>query len=86
MTNLLKIEGTTFNFKKLKKLYKLPMVMIAILGSLVGGFTNTLMKTCTLKYDIDGGFSPSLGVLTFLAWFVALCQILILNKAMEFYD
>ena len=47
------------------------MVLMALLGSLIGGFTATLMKTCTLKHDIDGHFTLGLVALIALALAVA---------------
>lgn len=48
ITEVHKIEGTDFNFQKLKKLYKLPMVLTATTGALVGGFTGTFTRAATL--------------------------------------
>lgn len=80
------ITGTAFNFRKLKKTYKIPMIMMALMGALIGGLTNTLLKTCTLIYNIEGEFTLGLSFTTALTLGVAYCQIMTINKAMEFYD
>lgn len=77
-----KIEGTDFNFKKLKKVYKIPMVLTAFLAALVGGLVATFIRVSHLSLALDKGAASITTILIIsLTVCMAVAQMTFINKA-----
>lgn len=84
-----KIEGTDFNFTKLKKVYKIPMVLTTLLAGTFGGFTATFVRASLLNVALDhANHTCSFSTIVFivLAFSSAAVQLGLINKAIMYYD
>ena len=81
------IDCTEFDFKRLKVLYKLPMVMFCVMTAFVGGLQNSFLRATTISLTIvDGVNMISTLVLLSITLFLTPLQMYLINKSIEFYD